>query len=63
MTDDEDDGVEKVLPPGNPRAVELGCKCDPERNQHGKGVSGNPLHWHIDWKCPIHGVETPLRMW
>lgn len=52
------------MPPGDPKAIELGCKCPSEPNQDGAGtfhrVQDNPhqVHFLVAKDCPIHGEPT-----
>lgn len=55
------DGAVRYLP-GSPQAVEAGCLCDPERNNHGRGHwGGDKVQMIIKDGCPLHPkIEAPL---
>lgn len=46
-----------MLNPGDPKALEAGCKCPADTNQHGKGLDGSysEAHFLIVESCPLHG--------
>ncbi len=55
------DGAVRYLP-GSPQAVEAGCLCDPERNNHGRGHwGGDAVRMIIKDGCPLHPkIEAPI---
>ena len=40
--------------PGSRAAIEAGCTCSPETNNHGRGVGGIPGVWAVAQDCPFH---------
>lgn len=54
-----------MLNPGDPKAIEAGCKCPAEPNRDGEGIDGGQaeVHFLIAKPCPLHGesrwTESP----
>jgi hypothetical protein len=49
------------LNPGDPRAIALGCTCDPAANQNGRGSmlpDGRGPVYRADSECPMHGLDA-----
>jgi len=53
--------------PGHPDAIEKGCTCNPNLNNHGIGVNLNhEIYFYISSSCPVHGIASnykPLEHW
>lgn len=43
--------------PGSPDAVQAGCTCSVDENDHGR--SPTPWGWAVDLRCPVHGFAAP----
>ena len=50
-----------TLPPGHPDAIKMGCLCDPEVNEKGKGIKGLGIDWYSRPDCPVHGKPKKER--
>lgn len=50
------------LNPGSPEAIEQGCVCPVEENNHGAGwrVTKTGRHYALNDECPVH-VDDELR--
>jgi hypothetical protein len=53
----------KILAPGHLDALRVGCLCDPEKNNFGRGLEGSGSNVALIFKddCPVHqSVSLPL---
>lgn len=59
--DPEPEQAEPVYPlPGSPEAVELGCICGAERNNHGRGISDSHGMFEYVIGCPVEH-DPPVK--
>src|SRR6476469_5157641 len=63
---DNDESPQDLPTPGSPEATALGCRCAPERNNHGKHppftpgthIGGSTGGWLIAGDCTLHATST-----
>jgi len=55
----------KVIAPGSSPGLKLGCRCDPAKNNDGRGIAvGNGVHFIMHNDCPVHPwVDSSSDLW
>jgi hypothetical protein len=49
-------------PPGSKKAIENGCTCNPEQNNHGNGYNDNKFVWLVNSNCLLHWTIFDFKL-